>query len=349
MIRAKGFTVGLAAVAARARVSRQTVSNVLNAPQRVAPDTAARVARAIDELGYRPNRVARNLRRRTSGLLGLCVPHRLGDVNAIFYRFVQSLTDAAREHGYHVLLFSPAPDNGDLATYDELIRTGTVDGFALAETHGGDERPGWLAARGVPFASFGRPWGSEQVAPAWVDVDGAAGTDAATEHVIGRGHRRIAFLGWPAGSGTGDDRAIGWARAMARHTLDTSGLRGSAENTVEAAAIAASRLLAGDRVPTAFVCAHDTLAVGVRRAAAAAGRPDVETVGFDDTPVAAALTPPLSSVRQPVEQAGRVVVQLLIAQLTGAYESKEGVLLAPQLILRGDDALITTEVKPDDD
>jgi len=348
MLRGKGFSVGLAAVAARARVSRQTVSNVLNAPHRVAPETAARVVRAIDELGYRPNRTARNLRRRTSSLLGLCVSHRPGDVNAIFYRFVQSLTGAAREHGYHVLLFTPDDRNGDLATYDELIRTGTVDGFALAETHTGDDRPRWLAGRGIPFACFGRPWGSEDVAPAWVDVDGAAGTHAATEHLIGHGHRDIAFLGWPPGSGTGDDRAAGWANAMVKHGLDARGMRGLAENTVESATTAATRLLAGDRVPTAFVCAHDTLAVGARRAAAAAGRPEVVAFGFDDTPVAAALTPPLSSVRQPVEQAGRVVVQLLIEQLTGAYAGREGVLLAPHLMLRGDDALITTEVKSDD-
>lgn len=327
----------ISAVAALADVSRQTVSNVLNAPDRVAPDTAARVRAAIEKLGYRPNRVARNLRSRSSGLIGYRIAPGSSDVSPLLDRFLHSLTEAAREAGYHILLFTPADPAEELATYEELMRTGTVDGFVLAETYVGDERPELLSARGIPFACFGRPWGREDAGYHWVDVDGAYGTDAAVERLVASGHERIAFLGWPEGSGAGDDRAAGWSRGMARHGLATDGLRLTCEDTVDAASAVASAVLRGASHPTAFVCASDTLALGARLAAEAlAPASEVAVIGFDDSPVTHLLSPPLPSIRQPIEEAGRTVVRMLLNQLKGAPSEQEarGVLLTPELILR---------------
>ncbi len=326
---ADGATIS--AVAAHARVSRQTVSNVLNAPERVTSDTAARVREAIDALGYRPNRVARQLRRRSTGLIGYRIDHGATSVNSVLTRFLHALADAGREAGYHLLLFTPTDPDDELATYDELIRTATVDGFVVAETYIGDERPAWLTGRGVPVTCFGRPWGHEADGYAWVDVDGAHGTDAATEHLIQAGHERIAFLGWPVGSGVGDDRAAGWARAMASHRLPTSGLRLACEDSGGAAA--AAGLLASVAAPTAFVCASDMLALGARNAAGSAA---ISVIGFDDSPVTELVSPQLSSVRQPIEEAGRTVVRMLLDQLSGTAAQGRGVLLTPELVLRGD-------------
>lgn len=318
-------------MARRAGVSRQTVSNVLNAPARVAEETAARVRDAIEALGYRPNRTARNLRTRTSRLIGYRIERSGPDGgNAVLDGFLHALSAAARAYSFHVLLFTPDDEADELATYDELLRTATVDAFVLSGTHREDDRPGWLASRGVPFACFGRPWGATGRF-AWVDVDGAAGTDAAVEHLVSRGHRRIGFLGWPTGSGAGDDRAAGWRRAVRRHGLPAAGLLRRCTNDVTSAARATTALLAAAEPVTALVCASDTLAFGAR---VAAGDRRLAIVGFDDSPTAAVLNPPLSSVRQPLDLVGREVVRLLHLQITGADPAPGPVLLAPELVVR---------------
>ena len=344
LLRTRSRNATIEAVAARAGVSRQTVSNVLNAPERVSPQTTERVRRAIAELGYRPNWVARRLRTRTSRgrVLGFCIEAsgRAGLGNLID-RFLHALTSHAEGAGYRLLLFTepgrgPKADAGavdvdEMATYDELAATGTVDGFVVCDLRTDDQRPGWLSQRGIPFVCFGRPSGSD-VRCAWVDVDGGLGTAQAVDHLVGRGHHRIGYLGWHPGTGCGDDREQGWRRAMRRHGLPTDGLQARTDDDVDAGAAAAGRLLAEDDPPTAFVCASDTLAVGVRLASR--GGPGIDVVGFDDSPVASLLLPPLSSVRQPLEDVARAIVRLLVEQLDGNTQTAEGVLLPPQLVVR---------------
>jgi len=333
MLRTGPRKVTIESVAARAGVSRQTVSNVINAPERVSPQTAERVRKAIDELGYRPNWMARRLRTRASRILGFPIraSGRPGLGNLID-RFLHAVTSHVESAGYRLLLFTQAePGTAELATYDELVATGTVDGFVLCDVRTEDTRLPWLVDHEVPFVCFGRPWGQE-LRCAWVDVDGALGTAQAVDHLVRRGHNRIAHLGWHPGTGYGDDRALGWRQAMHRHGLDADGLQEQTDDDVDAGAAAARRLLAIADPPTAFVCASDTLAVGVR-SATGCGSP-VDVIGFDDSPVAALLLPPLSSVRQPLEDVARAIVRLLVEQLDRNTRSAEGVLLPPRLVVR---------------
>lgn len=330
MLRTGSRKATIKSVAARAGVSRQTVSNVLNAPERVSPQTAERVRKAIAELGYRPNWVARRLRTRSGRVLGFRIQAgaRPGLGNLID-RFLHAVTSHAESAGYHLLLFTHTGD--EPAVYEELVATGTVDGFVLCDVRAGDGRPRWLIERGVPFACFGRPWGQE-LPCAWVDVDGALGTEQAVDHLVRRGHDRIAYLGWPPGTGYGDDRAQGWLRAMSRHDRDITGLQAQTVDDVDAAAAAAGQLLAAANPATAFVCASDTLAVGVRMAMRCG--PAVDVIGFDDSPVASLLLPPLSSIRQPLEDVARAIVRLLVEQFDRNTQSAEGVLLPPRLVVR---------------
>ena len=325
----------IADVAALAGVSRQTVSNWLNAPARVAPPTAQRVAGAITDLGYRRNRAARNLRERASRLIGFRInaPTGLGN---LLDRFLHALADSALVAGYHVLLFTPGEPDEDLAAYDELIRTGTVDGFVLADLRIGDPRPAWFAQHRTPFVCFGRPWGSELELCSWVDVDGADGTVQAVDYLVSRGHRRISYLGWPEGTGYGDERAAGWGRAMRRHGLPVADLAGACPEEAGPAAEVAAGLLAQAVPPTAFVCGSDTHAVAARLASGVdvSGRPRVEVVGFDDSPAATLLSPPLSSVRQPLPEVAHHVVDLLLHKLRDPGGPPEGVLLRPELVRR---------------
>ena len=330
--------VTLEAVARHANVSRQTISNAINAPHRLAPDTLARAMLSIDTLGYRPNQAARSLRTRASQLLGFRIePARDGINGAVLDRFLHALCEAARLHDYNVLLFPASDDAGEIEGYDDLLRRRAVDGFVLSSTHRGDERTSWLAERGLPFVTFGRPWGEDRPTHSWVDVDGAAGTEAAVEHLVERGHRRIAFIGWPSGSGVGDDRHAGWLRAVQARGLPQRGLAMFGPDGEETGQQLATKLLSLGHPATALVCASDSLALGALHAVAGRRtrrRSDVAVVGFDDTPVASVVTPSLTSVRQPIEAAAGSLVRLLADQLSGTRTAPVGELIAPTLVVR---------------
>lgn len=323
-------------VARVAGVSRQTVSNAINAPHLLRPATLAAVQAVIDQLGYRANRNARSLRTRRSGLIGYRVDQPVPDrLNGVLDRFLHLVADAVRDAGYHLVVFTPADDAEDLDTHAAMLRSNSVDGFLLTDISEDDRRPAWLKRRRVPFVCYGRvPPGGGQ---AWVDVDGAAGTAKAVDHLAAQGHERIAFLGWAESHRVGDDRARGWRAAMARHGFSDGLVRGHTDDTITAAAVAAGRLLDAEQPPTAIIGVSDTVAVGVLRAAAARGiavGADLAVVGFDDTPTAGLLTPALTSVSQPLEPAARLLVDMLLAQLGGQQATRRAVLLEPTLVIR---------------
>lgn len=339
-----GFPTTLADVADLAGVSRQTVSNAINNPALLRPDTLTRVRDAIDRLGYRPNRAARNLRTGASRLIGLRFPRTPEHTaDTTMDRFVHALVEASQEAGYHVLLVAdgPARAAGDdeaprpdpIRGYDDLLRSTSVDAFVITDTYLGNPQARWLAERGAPFVAFGRPWDDPGATHAWVDVDGAAGVRLATEHLLEHGHRRIAWLGWAEDSRIGADRRAGWEQALAARELPGD-LGRVTDGSVHAGRVAAAELLDG-AAPTAFVCASDSLAVGVMQALADRGMragSEVAVIGFDDSPVAQ-LTG-LSSVRQPLEDVAVAVVGALRDLLAGEAPDPSGVLLQPTLRLR---------------
>ncbi len=327
----------LADVAERAGVSRQTVSNAVNNPDLLRPDTLSRVQEAIDELGYSPNRAARNLRTRTSHLIGLrFTPAQEGTANALMDRFVHSLVETSSAAGYHVLLFPGNPED-PLSGYDDLLRATAVDAFVATDTYLGNPQAAWLESRRAPFVAFGRPWDNPDAGHPWIDVDGAAGTELATCHLLERGHERIAWIGWRKDSWIGEDRRAGWSRALRDRGLATTGLASRVEDTI-ASGREASAVLLDEASPSAFVCASDTLAMGVLHTlddrGLVAGR-DIAVVGFDDSQVAQVVPPGLSSVRQPLEEVAVEVVKALEGLLGHPPFVGPGVLLAPELIVRG--------------
>lgn len=327
----------LADVAERAGVSRQTVSNAVNNPELLRSDTLLRVQEAIDDLGYSPNRAARNLRTRTSHLIGLRFsPAEEGTANGTMDRFVHRLVEVSREAGYHVLLFA-ADGNDPVQGYDELLRSTAVDAFVVTDTFLGNPQAAWLAARRAPFVAFGRPWDATVSDHPWVDVDGSAGTRLATEHLLERGHHQIAWIGWRKGSRIGEDRRSGWANAMRERGLSTGGLASRVEDTVASGREAAGVLL-DQAAPTAFVCASDTLAAGVLQALSDRGLTpgrDIGVVGFDDSQLAQLVPGGLTSVRQPLEEVAGEVVRALQGLLATPSRLGDGVLLSPTLQVRG--------------
>jgi LacI family transcriptional regulator len=329
----------LADVAERAGVSRQTVSNAINNPDLLRPDTLVRVQESIDALGYSPNRAARNLRTRASHLIGMRIgPAQEGTANATMDRFVHSLVETSREAGYHVLLFAGTGSRTDpVAGYDDLLRSTAVDAFVVTDTYLGNPQAAWLQERRAPFVAFGRPWDNAHARHSWVDVDGAAGTELATRHLLDKGHHRIAWIGWRKDSRIGEDRRSGWSRAMHGRGLPTAGLASRVEDTVASGREASAHLIDSAQ-PSAFVCASDTLAMGVlhtlRDRGLRAGE-HIAVVGFDDSQVAQVVPPGLTSVRQPLEQVAVEIVSALESLLAHPPASGGRVMLTPTLAVRG--------------
>ncbi len=326
----------LATVAEAAGVSRQTVSNALNNPELLRPETLVRVQAVVERLGYSPNRAARQLRTRSSHLVGLRFePAQEGTSNALMDRFLHSLVEAASRTGHHVLLFSGDPED-PLDGYEDLLRSTAVDAFVVTDTYAGTPQAGFLQDRGAPFVAFGRPWDDPGADHAWIDVDGAAGARLATRHLLEQGHRRIAWLGWERSSRISQDRRSGWEAAMREAGHDVAGLGVRLSDNVDAARMAAHRVLE-DPTVTAFCCASDTLAVGVLHALAERGlQPgeQVGVVGFDDSAAAQVVWPGLTSVRQPLEQVAVELVRILHRVLAHKPVEEQGRMLEPSLVVR---------------
>ncbi|MGN6782630.1 MAG: LacI family DNA-binding transcriptional regulator [Marmoricola sp.] len=326
----------LATVAEAAGVSRQTVSNALNNPELLRPETLARVQKVIARLGYTPNRAARQLRTRSSHLVGLRVePAQEGTSNALMDRFVHSLVESAARTGHHVLLFTGDPAD-PLDGYDDVLRATAVDAFVVTDTYAGTPQAAFLQERGAPFVAFGRPWDDPAARHSWVDVDGAAGAYAATRHLLDQGHRRVAWLGWERTSRIGEDRRSGWQRALTEAGADATGPGIRTTDNVDAARMAAHEAIE-DAGVTAFSCASDTLAIGVLHALAERDlRPgrDVGVVGFDDSLGAQVTWPGLSSVRPPLEEVAVALVETLHHVLAGDPVDTRGRMLTPRLVVR---------------
>jgi DNA-binding LacI/PurR family transcriptional regulator len=328
----------LATVAAAAGVSRQTVSNALNSPELLRPETLERVQQAIDRLGYTPNRAARNLRTRASHFVGLRLePAVEGTASGLMDRFLHSLVESCKEAGLHVLLFTAEDVNDPLDGYDALLRSAAVDAFVVTDTYRGNPQAAWLEERQVPFVAFGRPWTDPEAQFPWVDVDGRTGVVLAVDHVADRGHERIAWVGWQKSSRIGEDRRSGWLERMHERGLATSGLSARGEDTIEFGRRAA-HALCDSADPSAYVCVSDTIAMGVLQALADRGRrpgEDAAVVGFDDSFAAQVVPPGLTSVRQPLEEVAVQIVRLLEDRLAMRSSEPPHVLLTPELRVRG--------------
>ncbi len=305
-------------VAEAAGVSRQTVSNVLNSPSMVRPETRERVEAAIARLGYRPHASARRLRTQKSSTIGIRLDPITTDgiSGSILDRFLHALTEQADAKNLRVTLFTAADPEEEIRQFQRLSDGADVDAFVLTSTFHGDPRTEWLIEHGQSFVTFGRPWGIDDMNDPqhlWVDVDGWDGLEQATTYLLSTGARRVGYIGWPSPSGTGDDRRRGWLETMqASSGLGDDELRElevATEDGVSYGADAMRRLEAATGGVDAVACASDSLALGALMASA--GR--IPVVGYDNTPVAASIG--FSSVEQPLDEVAAGVLELL----TGAH------------------------------
>ena len=223
------------------------------------------------------------------------------------------------------------------------MRGNRISGVVLTDTRVHDERIALLQQREFPFVAFGRTGAQPTVLPMlFVDVDGSAGVQQAVAHLIAQGHTRIGFIALPMQLMCAQDRLDGYRLALKKARIRfNAGYVVPGGLTEAAGESAAQTLLQLPARPTAIVACSDVMAFGAMRAIQRCGLAisnvvgdDVALVGFDDVPMAAHTTPPLTTVRQPIYDIGRDVVNMLVSQLATGGPPLPPKLISPELVIR---------------
>ena len=319
-------------VAARAGVSHQTVSRVINGHPHVAPQTRERVEQAIRELGYRPNTAARALVTGSTRTLGFVT------VNMNQYGPAQTLVgleQAARAAGYSlaVTVLDEATAEAMRDAVDRFLAQ-SVDAVLALATYDDAAEALHLVHTPLPLVTVQSGGAVEEPA---VGVDQVAGARLVTRHLLDLGHRTVHHVTGPADSQEARDRITGWRAELAAAGADVPvSVYGdwTPSSGYEAGRLLAARRRAGEDVTAVFL-ANDQMALGLLAALHEEGLEvprDVSVVGFDDLPEAPYLTPPLTTVRQDFAELGHRAVELVLARLAGRELHLEPV--PPTLLVR---------------
>jgi DNA-binding LacI/PurR family transcriptional regulator len=322
-------------VAREAGVSRATASRAINGLPYVSDSAKEAVAQAVETLGYRANQVARSLATKRTGSVALVIsePGNFVVSDPFFARIMRGISGGLAGSGLQLALLMAKEQHGEGGSA-RYLREGHVDGVLLVSLHGGDPLPGRLVAAGLPLVLGGRPLTRGDVP--YVDADNFNGASMAARHLIDIGRRRVATIAGPRDMAVGIDRLSGWRRGMASSGLPTDAVE-HGDFTMEGGAAAMERLLAARPDIDAVVVASDLMAVGAMRVLHAAGKripEDIAVIGFDDDDIAATTVPPLTTIRQPIEELGRTMAWRLLAQLAGDPDLPPSILLPTEFVRR---------------
>lgn len=300
-------------VAREAGVSVATVSRALNDVERVTDDTRARVRSVADRLGYSPHGGARSLITRKTGTIGVLLPDLYGE---FFSEVIRGIDQTAQKHGLHMLVASSHSDAREIAAAVGNMR-GRVDGFVVMSPDTAARAALAGLARSFPTVIVG---GGSDIGPfTTLSVNNYHGAAAMMRHLLSLGHRRIAFIRGPVGNVEANDR-LRAVRDVAREEPTCSLIELPGDFRQESGYDAVVPLLRDGHRPDAIFAGNDAMAIGVLGALHESGLrapDDVAVVGFDDTPIARFLLPPLTTVRVPIAEVGEQAALRLIDALRG--------------------------------
>lgn len=324
----------LADVAQLAKVSQTTASRALSRPEMVSEATRLRVLAAAKTLGYQPNLMAQGLRKQLSRIVGLLVADILNPFHAAVARGVQA---AAFDYGY-VLLLGNADEQqnpGREAEYLRVFKAYQVDGVIGVPTSASTEL--YQQLRPVfPLVEIDRKSGLAQYS---VLLNNREALRLAVDHLVGLGHRHIVFVGGDEELTSGLERRLGYQEAMLAWGLEPRFQ--TTDFSSEAGQAVTLNLLSLSPAPTALITANNLLTVGAMEALRKLGLiwpQNLSVIGFDDTPWAALIQPPLTVLRQPTHQMGYLAGQLLFEHLAGNKTPQGEHRLPASLVLRGSTA-----------
>lgn len=316
-------------VAAQASVSVATVSRVLNGDPRVAPELRDRVRSAAAQLGYRPNRLARNLRRQQMDAIGVVVP----DIeNPHFAEMVRVVEVIALQSGHRVLVCNTDEDGDRQAACLQILADERVSGIVLSPSDP-DGSIDHLRELAIPIVAIDRTL--KQGSTDAVVADNVPAVGAATQRLIDAGHTRIAFLGGRSEVETGSERQEGYLAAIEQAGLPPVLADGGFRRDIADAAMTA--LLGGNCQVSALVVANNLMALGAIRAIRCAGLripDDMAVIAVDNPPWAELLDPPLTVIAQPIQAMATYAVELLVRRLDGEQSPPVREVFPLELIVR---------------
>jgi LacI family transcriptional regulator len=322
-------------VAKLSDVSRSTVSRVINNNPHVSESTRQRVQEVIRSVNYRPNIAARGLAAGRTRILGLVIPT---GVTALFSDpyypiLIQGISVTCNALDHSVMLWIAEPEY-ERRMIRQLTNNGVVDGFIVAAAIEDDPIVNALHEAQIPFVTVGRYPRFDDVS--YVDTDDRAGAFEGVTHLVRLGRRRIACITGPFNTMAAQERLDGYREALTRRQIKFDPALVVESDYTRAGGYSAMRRLLVQQ-PDALFASSDDMAVGALRAIREAGLrvpEDVAMVGFDDMPFAVQTEPPLTTVRQPIEQTGRLAAQILIDQISQPGEAVRRIMLPTELVIR---------------
>lgn len=325
-------------VAKRLNLSITTVSRALDGYDDVAEETRQLVVRTAREMGYTPNRAARQLRRQQAETIGYILPaDKPLFSDAFFSEFIAGLGDEASIHGYDLLVSASAPDSTEEQTaYERWVQGGKVDGIIVNRIRLHDWRVQYLTKQKTPFVCFERPLDPFDFVG--IEAGSYSGFLELLAYLNSLKHTCIAYIGGSPELKIEYDRFAGYqAGLIAAHLSFDPLLVARGDLTPEGGYQAAQHLLSLKHPPTAIVCINDQTAIGAIHAAhdlgLAVGR-DIAITGFDGIAESAHTQPPLTTLEQPVYSVARQLVKMLLAQIAGDESFEKQVKLQPRMIIR---------------
>lgn len=335
--------VSMNEVARLANVSHGTVSHVLNHPERVSPARREAVEKAIKELGFVRHEAARHLRAGKSNTVGLLL---LDAWNLAFSDVARGVEDMTMGRGWNVMISNSARDIEREKTYLRLFHEQRVAGLIVIPHDQPADNLHEIRAGGVPVVVVDRAETGDQGMS--VAVDDVFGGELAARHLIGLGHRHLAFVGDETAAAPVHARLTGVRKAVAEAGVDIRLDLFPAELTVEAGSDIGARLAtmpAGKR-PTAVTTAIDLLAIGVLQALHQRGirvPDDISLVGYDGIPFTRQLSVPLTTVDRSHYEVGTTAAGMLTSALSGEVPNPRHVVFQPQLVVRQSTGPVPTQ------
>ena len=325
--------VTISDVAKKANVSRATVSHVINNTRYVAEETRQRVEETIEELGYRPNVLARSLRLGQTHTLGLILPD---SSNTFFSEIGRGIEIAAFESGYNVILCNSDEDPQKEKLYIDILTKKRVDGIILVSTCSHTDVLRSLEKLQTPIVLLDRDLTDLDLDT--VLTDNKAGGLMATQHLISLGHQRIACIAGPSSTSPSAQRLIGYKQALSEAGIPfDESLVKSGDFGALSGLTMGNELLSLPEPPTAIFACNDTMAIGVLRAATEKGLhvpDDLAVIGFDDIELASYTNPPLTTIAQPKFEMGSKTAQFLIQRIKNPQDDRQYETLPVSLVVR---------------
>jgi DNA-binding LacI/PurR family transcriptional regulator len=334
--------LSIAEVAQRASVSTATVSRVINGNQKVGAAYRKRVLQAIDELDYRPNQLARNLRTQRSATIGVVV----ADIeNPYFSTAVRAVEDAAFKEGYRVLVCSTDESSQKQDAYLQALEEERALGVIISPSDPNGAGISGLLDKGIPLVALDRAVRDPRADA--VLPDNLNGARIATELLLDAGHRDIGILIGPLATETASERLAGYDMAMRSAGLTPCAIEGGFR--VEVAYQAISEQIRRARLPSALLISNNLMVLGTLNAARQAGLKvpdDLAIVGIDDPEWAALIDPPLTTMAQPVRRMALDAMELLLERVTKSRDRPRRVVHQMEPQLRESHKMVTTTAPP---